>query len=383
MAVVGAACRGRSAGMTAHPAPHALPHPGLVDGPVYLDYNATTPVDPRVAEQMAAHLGGLFGNPSSGHRYGERPRAALGHAREQVAALIGARPGEIVFTASGSEADLLALRGAVLAAGRPRPHVITQVTEHPAILETCQALERLYGARVTVLPVDGDGLVDPAALAAGLDEDTVLVSVIAANNETGALQPIAELAALAHEHGALLHCDAQAVGKIGVDVEAPGVDLLTVVGHKMYAPKRHRRPVRPRRRHPGAGRLRRRPGARPARRHRERRPGRRARHRRRPGRPRPPCRHPAARGLHRIGLPQRHPHPLPGADRYGPGPRTRHGRGTAVPGPLEHRDRHRDGRDCPDQSRCLSTPAPSSVNPTPQERHDRPHTSREHLRDHP
>ncbi|MGP3920595.1 cysteine desulfurase family protein [Nonomuraea sp. 10N515B] len=224
--------------MTTHPAPHALPHPGLADGPVYLDYNATTPVDPRVTEQMAAHLGALFGNPSSSHPYGERPRAALGHAREQVAALIGARPGEIVFTASGSETDLLALRGAVLAAGRPRPHVITQATEHPAILETCQVLQRLYGARVTVLPVGRDGLVDPAALAATLDEETVLVSVMAANNETGALQPLPELAALTHEHGALLHCDAaQTAGKIAVDVEALDVDLLTVVGHKMYAPK--------------------------------------------------------------------------------------------------------------------------------------------------
>jgi cysteine desulfurase len=119
--------------------------------------------------------------------------------------------------------------------------VITQATEHPAVLETCRALQRLYGAQVTVLPVDGDGLVDPATLADALeadDEGAVLVSVMAANNETGALQPIAELAALAHDHGALLHCDAaQAVGKIAVDVEALGVDLLTVVGHKMYAPK--------------------------------------------------------------------------------------------------------------------------------------------------
>ncbi|MFI7642735.1 aminotransferase class V-fold PLP-dependent enzyme [Nonomuraea sp. NPDC049400] len=129
--------------MTAHPVPHARPHPGLADGPVYLDYNATTPVDPRVTEQVARQLGGLFGNPSSSHSYGERPRAALGRAREQVAALLGARPHEIVFTGSGSEADLLALRGAVLPAGRPHPHVITQATEHPAVLETCHALQRL------------------------------------------------------------------------------------------------------------------------------------------------------------------------------------------------------------------------------------------------
>ncbi|MFE0427016.1 cysteine desulfurase family protein, partial [Streptomyces sp. NPDC058953] len=159
-------------------------------------------------------------------------------ARARVAALVGARPDEIVFTGSGSEANLLALRGAVLAAGRPRPRVITQATEHPAVLESCDALRRWYGARITVLPVDGDGLVDPAALAAALTDDTVLVSVMAANNETGALQPVPELAAVAHERGALFHCDAaQAAGKIPLEVRSLGVDLLTLVGHKMYAPK--------------------------------------------------------------------------------------------------------------------------------------------------
>ncbi|MFL4902050.1 cysteine desulfurase family protein [Streptomyces sp. MMS24-I2-30] len=214
------------------------PHPGLTDGPVYLDYNATTPVDPRVAEAMAPYLTVFFGNPSSSHPYGAEPGRVLADSRERVAALIGARPPEIVFTSSGSEANLLALRGAVLAAGRPRPHVITQTTEHPAVLETARALERLHGARVTVLPVDGTGLVDPAALAAALTGETVLVSVMAANNETGALQPITELAALAGERGALFHCDAaQAAGKLPLDVRRLGVDLLTVVGHKMYAPK--------------------------------------------------------------------------------------------------------------------------------------------------
>jgi cysteine desulfurase len=214
------------------------PHPGLIDSPVYLDYNATTPVDPRVAKAMLPHVTEFFGNPSSGHHYGAVPRRALTEARTQVAALIGARPHEIVFTASGSEADQLAVRGAVLASDRSRPHVITQVTEHPAVLETCQALQRLHGARVTVLPVDGDGLVDPASLAEALGPGTVLVSVMAANNETGALQPIAELAALAHESGALFHCDAaQAAGKVPLDVGAWDVDLLTLVGHKMYAPK--------------------------------------------------------------------------------------------------------------------------------------------------
>jgi cysteine desulfurase len=213
-------------------------HPGLVDGRVYLDYNATTPVDPRVVEAMLPYLTDLFGNPSSEHPYAEGPRAALAASRGQVAALIGARAHEVVFTGSGSESNLLALRGAVLAAGRPHPHVITQATEHPAVLATCRALERLHGVRVTVLPVNDDGLVDPAVLAAALTEQTVLVSVMAANNETGALQPIAELVALAHQRGALMHCDAaQAAGKIALDVRALGVDLLTVVGHKMYAPK--------------------------------------------------------------------------------------------------------------------------------------------------
>ncbi|WND33523.1 cysteine desulfurase family protein [Streptomyces sp. BB1-1-1] len=213
-------------------------HPGLANGPVYLDYNATTPIDPRVVEVMSPHLTEFFGNPASSHPYGAEPGAALADARAEVAALIGARPQEMVFTASGSEADLLALRGVALGSGRPRPHVITQGTEHPAVLETCRALQRLHGVRVTVLPVDGDGLVDPATLAGAFTKETVLVSVMAANNETGALQPVTELAALAHEHGALFHCDAaQAVGKIRVDVGASDVDLLTVVGHKMYAPR--------------------------------------------------------------------------------------------------------------------------------------------------
>jgi cysteine desulfurase len=213
-------------------------HPGLTGGPVYLDYNATTPVDPRVAEAMRPYLIEFFGNPSSGHRYANRPRRALAEGRAQVAGLLGAAPDEIVFTSSGSEANLLALRGAVLAAGRRNPHVITQATEHPAVLETVRMLERLHGARATVLPVDADGLVAPDTLAAALTPDTVLVSIMAANNETGALQPIRELAALTHAHGALFHCDAaQATGKIPVDVRELGVDLLTVVGHKMYAPK--------------------------------------------------------------------------------------------------------------------------------------------------
>jgi cysteine desulfurase len=211
--------------------------PGPPDGLVYLDYNATTPVDPRVVAAMLPYLTTCFGNPSSSHSYGADPAAALVTARAQLAALIGARPPEIVFTGSGSEANLLALRGATVRT--PGAHIITQATEHPAVLQTCQALARLHGVRVTVLPIGADGRLDPATLAAALrDSGATLVSVMAANNETGVLQPIRELAALAHHHGALFHCDAaQAAGKIPLAVAALGADLLTVVGHKMYAPK--------------------------------------------------------------------------------------------------------------------------------------------------
>jgi cysteine desulfurase len=218
-------------------------HPGLVDGPVYLDYNATTPTDPRVVDAMLPYLSSHLGNPSSGHGYAATPAEALAAARHRVARLIGAGPEEVVFTGSGSEADNLAIRGAVLAhpAGRPgsgRARVVTQQTEHPAVLATCEALHRLHGVEVTYLPVDTYGQVDPAALAAALTDRTTLVSIMLANNETGTLQPIRELARIAHDHGALFHTDAaQAVGKIPVDADDLGVDLLTVVGHKMYAPK--------------------------------------------------------------------------------------------------------------------------------------------------
>ena len=211
---------------------------GLVEGPIYLDYNATTPVDPAAIETMLPFLTDGFGNASSDHYYGTAPRTALQRAREQVATLLGASADGIVFTGSGSEADNLALRGVVLAAGNPHPHVITQRTEHPAILQACRALQRWHSAEVTYLPVNSEGMVDPTDLAAALTARTVLVSIMLANNETGALQPVVELAHITHEHGAVFHCDAaQAAGKIPLDVTDLGVDLLTVVGHKMYAPK--------------------------------------------------------------------------------------------------------------------------------------------------
>jgi cysteine desulfurase len=214
-------------------------HPGLADGPIYLDYNATTPVDARVAEAALPYLTTHFGNPSSGHAYAEQPRRALAEARQQLADLIGGQPAEIVFTAGGSEADNLAIRGTALAhEGAAPAQIITQASEHPAVLEACRALQRLHGVQVRYLPVDRDGLVDPAALADALTPETVLVSIMAANNETGVLQPITELAGIAHARGVLFHTDAaQAAGKIPIDATAWGVDLLTIAGHKMYAPK--------------------------------------------------------------------------------------------------------------------------------------------------
>jgi cysteine desulfurase len=219
-------------GVTSH-------HPGLADGPIYLDYNATTPVDPRVAETAQPYLATHFGNPSSGHAYAEQPHRALAEARQQLASLIGAEPAEMVFTAGGSEADNLAIRGTALAHVRPASvRIITQASEHPAVLEACRALQRLHGVQVGYVPVGRDGLVDPAALAHAITTDTVLVSIMAANNETGVLQPITELAGIAHARGVLFHTDAaQAAGKIPIDVSEWGVDLLTIAGHKMYAPK--------------------------------------------------------------------------------------------------------------------------------------------------
>jgi cysteine desulfurase len=213
----------------------------LAGRPVYLDYNATTPIDPRVVDALMPALTGDFGNPSSVHVFAEAPRRLLAQARGQVAALIGAAPDEVVFAGSGSEADALAIRGAVLARSSAvvgAPQVITQVTEHPAVLAACRHLQTWHGASVTYLPVDPHGLVDPADVEAALTPSTILVTVMHANNETGTIQPISDIAEVTRSRGVLLHTDAaQTAGKIDVNVDQLGVDLLTIVGHKMYAPK--------------------------------------------------------------------------------------------------------------------------------------------------
>jgi cysteine desulfurase len=206
-------------------------------GPIYLDHNASTPLDPAVAAAMRPFFEEGFGNPSSGHWASAPAKAALERARGQVAALLGAGPDEVVFTGGGSEANNLALKGAYFTLSGKGNHIVTTAVEHPAILGPCRFLERL-GAAVTYLPVDGTGRVDPEDVRKAITPRTILVSVMHANNEVGTIQPIAEIGAIARERGVLFHTDAaQSVGKIPTKVDALGVDLLTVAGHKLYAPK--------------------------------------------------------------------------------------------------------------------------------------------------
>jgi cysteine desulfurase len=204
---------------------------------IYLDYNASTPVDPAVAAAMRPFLYEAFGNPSSGHWASTPAKAALDKARCQVAALLGAAPEEIVFTSGGSEANNLAIKGTYFALSHKRAHIITSAIEHPAVLAPCRFLERLGGS-VTYLPVDRTGRVDPEHVRRAITRQTVLISIMHANNEVGTIQPIEEIGALAHEHGIRFHTDAaQSAGKILTAVDTLGVDLLSIAGHKLYAPK--------------------------------------------------------------------------------------------------------------------------------------------------
>lgn len=206
--------------------------------PVYLDNNATTPVDPEVLEAMLPYFTQKFGNAASrSHSYGWIAEEAVKIAREQVAGLIGASPEEIIFTSGATESDNLAIKGVFETYQSKGNHIITVTTEHKAVLDTCKHLEKL-GARVTYLPVQSDGLINLQQLEEAIGPDTILVSVMYGNNEIGVIQPIRDIAAIAHQHGALFMTDAtQAVGKIPVDVNADGIDLLALSAHKIYGPK--------------------------------------------------------------------------------------------------------------------------------------------------
>jgi cysteine desulfurase len=209
-----------------------------MDFPIYLDNNATTPMDPRVLEAMLPYFNNKFGNAASrNHAFGWVAEEAVDYAREQVAKLIGANEKEIIFTSGATESDNLAIKGVFEMYKDKGNHIITATTEHKAVLDTCKHVEKL-GARVTYLDVKADGLIDLAELEAAMTPETILVAIMYGNNEIGVIQPIKEISAIAHKHGALFMTDAvQAVGKIPVDVNADGIDLLALTAHKIYGPK--------------------------------------------------------------------------------------------------------------------------------------------------
>ena len=214
------------------------PLPEGVTLPIYMDNHATTPLDPRVLETMMPYLTGIFGNAASrNHSFGWEAEAAVEKAREQIAKLIGATSKEIIFTSGATESDNLALKGIAEMYRERGNHIITQVTEHKAILDTCKRLEK-NGYRVTYLPVKADGLIDLEDLKRAIDEKTILVSIMAANNEIGVLQPIREIGKICREKSVLFHTDAvQSVGKVPIDVNADFIDVLSLSGHKIYGPK--------------------------------------------------------------------------------------------------------------------------------------------------
>ena len=206
--------------------------------PIYLDYNATTPIDPKVLRAMLPYLQEHFGNPSSNHPYGLNAKEAVGEAREQVANLIGAEPDEIVFTSGGSESDNHAIIGASLANRKKGRHIITSRVEHPAVLETCRYLEKTFSFKVTYLPVDKYCLVSPEDVENTITDETILITIMHSNNEVGTVEPIEQIGEIARRKGVLFHTDAaQSCGKIEVDVDMLKVDMLTMAGHKLYAPK--------------------------------------------------------------------------------------------------------------------------------------------------
>ena len=205
--------------------------------PIYLDYNATTPVDREVVEAMMPYLDELFGNPSSSHWYGIQTRNAVENARRQVAGLLNCRTDEVVFTSGGTESNNFAIKGAAFANKDKGNHIITSVIEHPAVTEVCKFLEK-KGFIVTYLPVDEYGMVDVNDVEKAILPETILITIMHANNEVGTIQPIGEISELARKRGIVFHTDAaQSVGKINTDVGELGVDLMSVAGHKLYAPK--------------------------------------------------------------------------------------------------------------------------------------------------
>lgn len=204
---------------------------------VYLDHSATTPVDPEVAELMMTYYTEKYGNPSSVHSFGRDAKAALENARESVAKLLGAQATEITFTSGGTEADNLAIIGATQALSKKGKHIITSAVEHHAVLETCEFLEK-NGFELTIIPVNDEGLISVEDVEKAIRPDTILITIMHANNEVGAIQPIAEIGKLAREKGIVFHVDAvQSFGKIPIDVKAMNVDLMTVSSHKIYGPK--------------------------------------------------------------------------------------------------------------------------------------------------